>query len=289
MPFSFSGFFTAYRFSILIRVVSVVLILACLFFLPERVCMFLFITLGLAHFGIAFWYQCGAGRWKLPSVGLLFLAFAGISFLVNATYTAWFFVLTGVYTTLHMAWDEVHLLKGTHSLYTTLELAPFVVLYGGLLTDANFGTSFFVPALSVSLTCFAVYGILSLSRRRPPNGVSFVNLGWGVFAFAVYLSFLFSTNVPPYLWFLGLAVVHYFIWYGEYARKVSTDTSRKKTYYFRIITVNVVLFAGLLAWLSTGFALGGILYAPTFFYAWAFLHVTTSLRLSDLSRMFSLE
>lgn len=277
-----------YRLSLIIRVVAVVLTLSVIFLFSEQTVASLFIILGLAHFALAFWYQKGAGRWKVPAIGLLIFSFALLAFLVNATSTAWFFVLTGIYTSLHMAWDEVHLLKGKHSLVRTLEYLPFVILYGGLLTDANFGTNFFIPALSISIFVLIGYGAVSWFKKQKPDSISLVNLSWGVFAFVVYLSYLASSGVPAYIWFLGLAVVHYLIWYGEYARKVAHNPERRKTYYRRVFLVNGLLFAGFFLWSFGGVSLGSILYAPVFFYVWAFLHVTTSTRLSELPSMVSL-
>jgi hypothetical protein len=271
-----------------IRIVSAALTLICIFLLPPFVVVPFFIALGLGHFALAFWYQKSAGRWGIPAIGILLLLFALIAFAVNATSTSLFFVITGIYTSLHMAWDEVHLLKGAHSLFTTLEMLPFVTLYGGLLIDANFDTHLFVAATIIAAAELIVYAVFSLIYRRALNGISLVNLGWGIFALSVYTSFLFSQGIAPAIWFLGLAVIHYFIWYGEYAYKVAGNPERRATYYRRVALVNIVLFIALVAWMNGFFPVGGIIFIPTFFYVWAFLHVTSSTRLADMRRLLSL-
>lgn len=276
---------TGYGYSVLVRVVSVLLVLACVLLLSQETVILLFITLGLGHFALAFWYQKGAGRWKLPATVLLLLSFVLISFGIQATTTQFFFVLTGLGTVLHMSWDEVHLLGGKHSLLRTLEYTPFVLLFGGMIVDGNFFTDLFIPSALLSVVVLVVYCVLMKMRHQLPDKISYTNIGWGFLAFLTYCSYLFTSNILPVLWFLGFAVVHYFIWYGEYARKVAGNPERRKTYYFRVALVNGLMFAGLFLWGVGLLPIGGLIYQSIFYFVWSFLHVTTSTRLKELPLM----
>lgn len=278
---------TGFGYSVLVRAVSVLLMVACVLLLSQETVILLFITLGLGHFILAFWYQKGAGRWKLPATLLLLLSFVAISFSVQATSTEFFFVLTGIWTALHLAWDEVHLLGGKHSFVRTLEYTPYVVLFSGMIIDANFGTDLFAPSALISLCALIAYVFLLKKVHTSLDNVSYANLSWGLLAFVTYCSFLFSSNILPVIWFLGFAVIHYFIWYGEYARKVANNPERRKTYYMRVGLVNALMFGGLFLWLLGLFPVGGLIYQSIFYFVWSFLHVVTSTRLKELPLMVS--
>lgn len=273
--------------SMAIRAVAVLIAVALLVLLPPWIALPAFFALGYAHFLLAFWYQRDAKKLSNQNIVLFLALLVLIVFASGFLSFPMYLFLIAVTFAFHMIRDELFLTKGTVSLFTTLEMLPFLVLYSGLLANSLFAVNLMVPAFVLAGVILGAYAMLSFWHGRMPDETSYIHFFWILVAALAYGYQSFFGDIGGGMWFLALTVMHYIVWYVEYWNKLSAKPERRMTYAWRVITANV-LFAFLAGvWINGGTFLG-VFFLPIFFYAWALLHILTSIRPQDYVRVFRL-
>jgi hypothetical protein len=248
----------------------------------------IYLVLAFGHLALAFWYQREAGKWEgrrfWYGIALLVLLVVASSHSFEL-----FLLFTNFIFSVHMMLDETHLLGGKPSLIRTLEGAPFVLLYTQLFAWALFGVSYVVPALGIVVAILLSYVVLSFRLRRTPDRVSIGNFAWGGIALALTAAVsVFGPFIAPYVWFYALGMVHFFIWYGEFFRKVAHDAPRKTRYLSRVLAMNIVGAILLVIFLHARAPVLALLFAPVFVNAWTVWHIITSIRGSTVRASFAI-
>jgi len=274
--------------SMAIRVVSVVSAVALVVLLPFNIALPVFFALGHAHFLLAFWYQREAG--KLPNTkAILYLALlVGIVYVSGMLSFTTFLYVVALTFAFHMIRDELYLTRGTTSLFSTLETLPFLFLYAALLADILFNTTLLIPALILTGVVALAYGVLSITRKHVPDRTSYIHFFWAIVALLGYAFHLTVGGVSPGVWFLGLTVMHYLIWYAEYWNKLAAKPEKRLTYGWRVIIANVLFGVLAILWATGAVPILGVFFMPVMFYAWALLHILTSIRPADYANIFRL-
>ena len=254
--------------------------LAALYF-PFSDFMLAGVVLGQGHFMLAYLYQAEAK--KLPPRKLIILlgAFAFFTWLVFTLPPLWSVFVAAVAFLVHFAIDEVRLTTNRYSLFTALESAPFVLLYGALFADTLFGSSTFLWALCVAGVFLFALAALSFSKKRAPNLASYVAFAWILLTLVAYVLFKEVAHFNPLLLFWGIVLIHISIWYDAYYVRLKPLPAKEKEYLLRTALLNALLIVCAFLWMS-GFSFFDTLFAPLFYYAWALLHIASSFRGNEL-------
>ncbi len=268
-----------------VRVVAVAVAVWLAWYLPAQMLLYAMIALGQAHFVLAYWYQADAGKWNLRKLSFV-IALVGLSLWLLTILPLMVFVfVTGVLFLVHFALDEIYLLGGKVSLYTTLECLPFLFLYSGLLSDTMLGTETFLLSLIASGIALLILCVVSLERKRMPNALSGVYLVWAVMTLGACLVFQSFGSGNSIVWFLTLIGVHYGVWYGAYWFRLRGKSDRQRTYLWRSIGVNIAMLFLIFVWLIQLLPPLALLFAPSLFYVWTVIHILTSVRLADIQAL----
>lgn len=274
--------------TMLLRIVSVLLAGGVVSLMPLTEVYDVYVVIAFGHLVLAFWYQREAGKWGTRRF-VLWMAFLVMLMLVSAQWYALFLFLTNLIFSVHMMLDETHLNGGKPSLFTTLESVPFILLYTELFAWVLFGVSLFVPALVCVAVAGIAYVVLSVRAKRRLDRVSVINLSWGVLALllatAVHVA---GSYLEAPLWFFALGMTHFFLWYGEFFRKVARDVTKKATYLTRTLIANLAGLGLLLVFRTGGTPVLALLFAPAFLNAWTIWHITSSVRGNIVRQSFSL-
>ncbi|MGH7175724.1 MAG: hypothetical protein ACREGR_05210 [Minisyncoccia bacterium] len=260
-----------------IRVVALMVAFAFVLLLPPYPLWLAVVVLGQGHFFLAYLYQIEAGKWTPRRTAILFAWFALILWALVQFPVVVAAFITGVGFLVHFALDEARLLSEKPTLYTTLESMPFVALYSALLSDALLKTHLFWPVFFGALGIIALYGIVVIARRRKPNAASYAFAGWFLVTLVVHALWPTAPSFPL-IFFWGLVLVHYSIWYGVYWFRLEKQPARRTDYIQRVALVNVFLVLPLFLWTLGGVSFLFLLFAPIMFDVWTFHHGIASLR-----------
>lgn len=267
----------------LIRLASILLVLAIVFTTSDTVSILTFFAFAMGHVVMAFWYQKDAGKWNEAKV-LVSLAVVLILAVICSMWPSTGFVLTSLAFALHMAVDELHLYGGTPSFRRLLEIAPFVTLWSSLALMIGYGWEVSAFAyITVALIIFG-YGVFLSVRKQRPDGITFVLAFWAIAALGASLFIgSFGVMVASTVWFFGLATIHFLIWYGDYYLKVRNDPLKKTRYVRRTVITNAIAF--FLAFLyGQGLTIPlAILFSAAFVNAWSLVHIGSSFRVSTFA------
>jgi hypothetical protein len=189
----------------------------------------------------------------------------------------------------HMLWDEAHLFNKPTSRLRTLEMLPFLVLWSAIFLHAAYYASFFTEAYVIAGIFIAIRIIMALRSSRRPDVVSYILAGWTFLAFgACVIVESAGMLVPATIWFFGLVTVHFFIWYGDYFRRVASHKDRRTTYVRRTLLTNGVSALIAIAFAVTSAPIFLIFFSVAFANAWSLLHILTSIRFATFRSSFGL-
>jgi hypothetical protein len=265
-----------------IRVVSVVLALVLVCLLPQQAMLFAVIVLGWGHFLLAYIYQAEGGHLGYRKIAflaamLVFFTWAGLTLP-----TAVFSVLTTIAFLLHFAIDEPRLLGTKHSIYTTLEALPFVLIYSALLLQVLLNSHNFFLACGLVVLILVGYAWLSYKNKRKPNRTSYSYLAWLLLTIGVYIVSFTIPTVTILQLFAGLVIVHYLIWYGFYWFKLINKTFIQREYVLRAVLINILVAIFASFWLIGAAPIFSLFFTVTAFNVWTFLHGVSSTRTDEL-------
>lgn len=165
----------------------------------------------------------------------------------------------------------------------TLEILPFQLLWGALFVKAGYNLALFTPAYILVAILIAIRLVLGLRSSGKLDIASYTLLGWTLLAFlGCLLVERVGMPVPASVWFFGLVTMHFFVWYGDYFRRVMSNEERRTRYMYRVLVTNGVSVILALMFALSGTPILAILFSITFANAWALLHILTSLRPSVL-------
>jgi hypothetical protein len=268
----------ALREAIGIRVVSVAIALALFFILASQTMLFVVIVLGWGHFLLAYIYQAEGGHLGYRKAVILagFLAvFTWAAFEVPLSI---YVLVTTIAFLIHFAIDETRLMGVRHSLFTTLEALPYIILYSALLMDVLFGLHIFLPSCAAVLVLILGYAYLSYKKKRRPNQASYAFLGWFLLTLAVYGMSLVDPFISVITLFEGLVIVHYLIWYGFYWFKLMNKTFVQREYVMRAVFLNIFIALLAFLWAIGALPIMAAFFTPLAFYVWTLLHGVASVR-----------
>ena len=269
------------RVDFVIRVVSILLALALGVALPLIPFVIVGIVLGQGHFFLSYIYQIEGKHMSMRKLTILVALFAGMWWLASVISLDVLVVLVGLGFMVHFTMDEIRLLSGKHSLYSTLEGLPLVLVYSAMISDAFLHSMFFPYACAASVLILAVYAFLALRAHRRPNALSYLLFGYLAVSLVLYGAAHVFAPTKQIQWFVGLGLVHYFIWYGYYWFKLKARPAALTIYTVRVLVLNLVLVIGVLFWLHSSAALLALFFSPTAFEVWIAMHGFATFRLRD--------
>jgi|GEM_PF-1649961 len=267
---------------LIIRVISVLLVVLIVVLFSHDTTLLVFFALALGHITMAFLYQRDAKKWNQTKLILAILGFAALAVFCNL-YTTLGFIAANIAFVFHMLWDEVHLFNKKTSLVRTLEMLPFLVLWGSIFIHAASRSNFFFEAYGIAVLCVVVRLLLAFQKQYAMDVATYVLGGWTLLALGGTLIVQHvGLLVPASVWFFGLVTVHFFIWYGDYYRRVAPNIERRYTYIRRTLITNGI--SGLLAiiFAVTSAPIFLIFFSIGFANAWSLLHILTSIRFATL-------
>lgn len=275
-----------FAIQIITRLVSIALVITLVLVLPPATALLLFFALALGHMTMAFLYQRDAKKWSYKKLLLAAAGFCVLAIFCNV-YPTLGFVVANFTFVFHMLWDEAHLFNRPTSRTRTLEMLPFLVLWGSLFLQVAFGYELF-------MTAYVISGILVLARiamlvlaEAKPDIVSYMLWGWTLLALVGSLIVQqVGMLVPASLWFFGLVTVHFFIWYGDYFLRVMNDTGRRTTYLRRVLVTNATSIALALVFVFMSAPVLAIFFSIGFANAWSILHILSSIRFATFRTSF---
>jgi hypothetical protein len=246
-------------------------------------------VLGQGHFVLAYIYQAESGHLKSHKILML------LGFLIFFSWCAFVLplpiatVITAVGFLIHFAIDEPRFMGKKHSLFTTLEASPFVLLYSALLSDVILKTHLFYIAVASVVFLMIVYIWLSYVHKRKPDSVT---LFYGWWLALTLLAYWIHASSPTYanglIWFDCLVIVHYLLWYGFYWLKLLNKTFQQTVYIWRVIAVNLVLAVLGIVWISGAAPVLDLFFAPAAYFVWTFVHGVSSMRKDEYKASFQL-
>lgn len=273
---------------ILIRLCSVVLVIILVATLPHRTALLLFFALALGHMAMAFLYQRDAKKWNRRKLLLAGIGFCGLAIVCNV-YPTIGFIVANLTFVFHMLWDEAYLFNRPTSRIRTLEMLPFLVLWGSIFIYVAFGKAYFPEAYIVAAFLFLIQILAYRYLSQKPDIVTYVLGGWASLALVACLIVQnMGMLVPASLWFFGLVTTHFFIWYGDYFGRVAGNLARKNVYLQRVLVTNTVSLGLAGVFLFTGFAPLALFFSIGFANAWSLLHILSSIRFATLRSSFGL-
>ncbi len=277
---------------ILVRVISVIITIAVALILPFKLMAFTVIVLGQGHFLLAYWYQAEAGKLDGRKIALLSGGFSFLLWLVLLVPVSYYNFITGAGFLLHFALDEGRLLNKKHSVYTALEALPFMLIYGAMIAEGYLSLHILPYMAGLSVLAIICYVVLCVRNKRAPTTTSYAFFSWAVLSIILY--FLAQKFVPGYaiMWFWGLILVHYLIWYAVYWFKLSERTEQKPQrteYIWRVVALNLALVFLAVLYLLNVIPLLDLLFGVGAFNVWTLMHGFSSIRPKELRDLFRIQ
>jgi hypothetical protein len=273
---------------ITIRIVSVLLAIVLTIWLPFYWIFIVALILGQGHFILAYVYQIEGKHLGWKKFLVLVAIFALVCWFGLHTSYVLFTAVIGVAFMIHFCMDEIRLLSGKHTLFTTLEALPLILIYGGIILDIFFNAHLFWYALALSIPVLLVYVFLSLRYHRTPNAVSALFLGYLLVTLLLYGLAQGLSSWSLFQWFIGIAFVHYFIWYAIYWFKLRHEPARRTTYVMRVALIIGLLGVGVVAWSLGPVSILALLFSPIMFDVWVTMHGASTVRFREYVAAFRL-
>lgn len=268
--------------SLFIRIGSVALaaVLACLLAPPQM--LLAMVVFGQGHFLLAYLYQFEGGHLGPRRLIVLAAVLALVWWVGCHIPLEVFGFLTGLGFLIHFSIDEARLLNGAHSLFTSLEAIPFIAIYGAIIAQAYLGITVMPFAMLIAILAVVVYGVLCRQYRRKPNATTYAFIGWTLLSLVLYLCVDQVFSIPAIVWFWGLVIVHYAIWYAVYWYKLQHRHEIRTRYVWRVVLLNVGLMLAAYVWLAGRAPFLALIFAPLAFNVWTFMHGLASLRKQEV-------
>jgi|GEM_PF-3320633 len=254
-------------------------LLTLILFSPRMV-VITFISVGYAHFAMAYLYQYRSGKVGASFHIRTLLGVIGIVLFLWVT--DWslgpLMVITAIGIQLHFSFDELFLANSPIRPMTFFAIVPLLLLYPSSIADKVLGTSFITPASVIAVLSSLIYLAWALRQRPLPYGGL-----WEILFGVVFLLVISVFSVSPEKLIGSLALFHYLRWAVHSASKY-WHTPR-----FAPFARDMLITHGLAAllfcwyWFLPGIATGllMIVFGQLTFYVFALLHIITTARASD--------
>jgi hypothetical protein len=268
--------------AIIVRVGSVLVAVGLALILPAALLFVVLVAFAQGHFALAYIYQAEGGKLPLRKVIILLGLLAFLIWVALMLPLPVFTFITAIGFLIHFAIDEPRFMKTRHSLFTTLEALPFIIMYSSIIADVTFAVHTFPIALALSLVVLCIYAAVAVVRKRRPNIVSYFFLGWFLVTLAANAIYYSQPSyVVAWVWFDCLVITHISMWYGSYWFKLARKPVIRMEFVLRACVINCVfLFLGYL-WTIGLVPLFFVLFAPASYYVWTFLHGFATFRKAE--------
>ena len=155
--------------AISIRLFSIVFALVTAVTLPQSFLLLVLVVLGQGHIFLAYLYKVEGGKMTREQYIVTFAILLAIIWLGFHIPLNLFGYLTAFGFLIHFSFDEARLLNGKNSIYTVLEMIPFILLYAAAGAEGYLGIYLFPQACALAGAVMALYLVLSIRNKRKPN------------------------------------------------------------------------------------------------------------------------
>lgn len=252
----------------------VAILTACL---PGSVIFYVAVTMGYAHFLLAYVYKWRKKPFSAENMTLFAIGLT-LSFLAAYRWPSVYPIVVGVIFTFHSTYDDIFLsgrkVNNFHALTAFVLSLLFINLLSSHYLSVQLVEDRFLPVFPA-----AVFLFFSLDYRE--NGLNAAHF-WVLFlaTFIVVTKMIFNPHAVYYYGFI--IIMHYINWYVKvgYAKWKKPDF---KNYAWEVFVMNAVFVTGMIVYLQNrqlSFLYHGI-YGEKAFFAWTTMHILATLRLQD--------